>query len=560
MTLEELKKLISKDETKNVELKKSTGELREGMHTACAFLNSDGGVLVFGVTPSLNIVGQIVSESTRRDIAQALAGIEPAVSPVIEYVDIPGKPNLQVIVLRFNPWVYGQKPYTFHGKPYYRLESVTKAMPRDMYDERLRQNFPHQFSWEMRVADKITIGDLDEKKIRGLVRLGVEERRISEESLSEPIEVILEKWDLLDNGKVRNAAAFLFSRKKPIFYEIRLARFRGTDKNYFIDNQQAFGNFFELLDAGMGFFFKHLSLSGEIKGVMREEHLDVPVRALREALINALCHRDYDIHQCSIGIAIYDDRIEIESPGRLPHQLTPKTIKRVHKSFPRNEVLANVLYQTTYLEKWGSGVKRIIEVCKEEGSPEPFWTEEAGYTVVTFPLARLNGRNVTQNATQNVTQNVTQKDDDVPRRQKVEQVISANSIISTDALATMFGVTKRTILRDLKDLGYVWEGAAKNGHWKTRNVTQNVTQDIEDVPRVQKVEQIILVDSMKTKEFLAKMFGVSTKTILRDLKKLGYAWEGASKNGRWVREKGRLVDANKTSVKKIEKETKRIGK
>ena len=513
MTQEELKKLISKDETKNVELKKSTGELREGMHTACAFLNSDGGVLVFGVTPSLNIVGQIVSESTRRDIAQALSGIEPAVSPVIEYVDIPGKPNLQVIVLRFNPWVYGQKPYTFHGKPYYRLESVTKAMPRDMYDERLRQNFPHQFSWEMRVADKITIGDLDEKKIRGLVRLGVEERRISEESLSEPIEVVLEKWDLLDNGKVRNAAAFLFSRKKPIFYEIRLARFRGTDKNYFIDNQQAFGNFFELLDVGMGFFFKHLSLSGEIKGVMREEHLDVPVRALREALINALCHRDYDIHQCSIGIAIYDDRIEIESPGRLPHQLTPKTIKRVHKS---------------------------------------------------FPLARLNGRNVTQN----VTQNVAQKDDDVPRRQKVEQVISANSIISTDALATMFGVTKRTILRDLKDLGYVWEGAAKNGHWKTRNVAQNViqnviqnvTQDIEDGPRVQKVEQIILVDSMKTKEYLAKMFGVSTRTILRDLKKLGYAWEGASKNGHWVREKGRFVDANKTSVNKIEKEMKRIGK
>ena len=180
MDYEELERLISKDETKNIELKKSTGELREGMHSACAFLNSDGGILVFGVTPSLKILGQIVSESTRRDIAQALAGIEPAVSPVIEYVNLPDKPNLQVIVLRFNPWVYGQKPYTFHGKPYYRLESITKAMPRDMFEERLRQNFPHQFSWEMRVADKITIGDLDEKKIRGLVRLGVEERRISE--------------------------------------------------------------------------------------------------------------------------------------------------------------------------------------------------------------------------------------------------------------------------------------------------------------------------------------------------------------------------------------------
>ncbi|SHH14816.1 ATP-dependent DNA helicase RecG [Fibrobacter sp. UWCM] len=543
MTLEELKKLISKDETKNIELKKSTGELREGMHTACAFLNSDGGVLVFGVTPSLSIVGQIVSESTRRDIAQALAGIEPAVTPVIEYVDIPDKDNHQVIVLRFNPWVYGNDPYTFHGRPYYRLESVTKAMPRDMFDARIRINMPHKYSWEMRVAEGYFIKDLDVSTIRGVVRLGVEEKRIPVGSLNESIKVILKKWNLLDGDNLRNAAVFLFSKRFSYDYEIRMARFRGTDKNYFIDNQQAHGNFFELLDAGMSFFFKHLSLSGEIKGFKREEHLDVPATALREALINALCHRDYDIYQCSIGIAIYDDRIEIESPGLLPRELTPKTIKRSHKSYPRNEIVATVLYQITYLEKWGSGIKRIMDACKAEGSPQPFWSEEGGYTVVTFPMNKLNGRIVTPNEPQNVTQNVAQKDDDVPRRQKVEQVVSANSIISTDALATMFGVTKRTILRDLKDLGYVWEGAAKNGHWKTRNVTQNVTQnvaqnvtqDIDDSPRVQKVEQIILVDSMKTKEFLAKMFGVSTKTILRDLKKLGYAWEGASKNGRWVK-------------------------
>lgn len=543
MDYEELERLISKDETKNIELKKSTGELREGMHSACAFLNSDGGILVFGVTPSLKILGQIVSESTRRDIAQALAGIEPAVSPVIEYVNLPDKPNLQVIVLRFNPWVYGQKPYTFHGKPYYRLESITKAMPRDMFEERLRQNFPHQFSWEMRVADKITIGDLDEKKIRGLVRLGVEERRISEESLSEPIEIILEKWDLLDNGKVRNAAAFLFSRKKPIFYEIRLARFRGTDKNYFIDNQQAFGNFFELLDAGMGFFFKHLSLSGEIKGIMREEHLDVPVKALREALINALCHRDYDIHQCSIGIAIYDDRIEIESPGLLPHQLTPKTIKRVHKSFPRNEVLANVLYQTTYLERWGSGVKRIIDVCKEEGSPEPFWIEEAGYTVVTFPLARLNGRIVPQNVTQNDSRSDSQNDSQKANL-GIARLTGENNSISVKKMAESLNLSEITVRRHLKKLGYIWQGSSKNGCWVaslnvTQNVTQNdsqnVTQNTEETPRAQKVEQVVLVDSMKTKEFLAKMFGVTTRTILRDLKKLGYVWEGASKNGHWVK-------------------------
>ena len=464
MDFNELEQLISKDETKNIELKKSTGELREGMHSACAFLNSDGGILVFGVSPSLKITGQIVSESTRRDIAQALVGIEPAVSPVIEYVDIPDKPNFQAIVLRFNPWVYGSDPYTFHGKPYYRLESVTKAMPRDIYDERIRINMPHQYSWEMRVADGYSIKDLNAGIIRGVVRQGVEEKRIPVGSLSEPIKVVLKKWNLLDGDKVRNAAVFLFSKRFSFDYEIRMARFRGTDKNYFIDNQQAHGNFFELLDAGMGFFFKHLSLSGEIKGFKREEHLDVPAAALREALINALCHRDYDIYQCSIGIAIYDNRIEIESPGLLPHELTPQTIKRSHRSYPRNEVLATVLYQTTYLEKWGSGIKRIMDACKAEGSPPPFWSEEGGYTVVTFPLNKLNGRIVTQNAPQNAPQRAPQN---APqnRLDAIADMILANDSIAISVIAQNLNVSRDSIKRDLKKLGYAWEGASKKGHW-----------------------------------------------------------------------------------------------
>ena len=210
----------------------------------------------------------------------------------------------------------------------------------------------------------------------------------------------------------------------------------------------------------MSFFFKHLSLSGEIKGFKREEHLDVPATALREALINALCHRDYDIYQCSIGIAIYDDRIEIESPGLLPRELTPKTIKRSHKSYPRNEIVATVLYQITYLEKWGSGIKRIMDACKAEGSPQPFWSEEGGYTVVTFPMNKLNGRIVTPNEPQNEHQNEPQK-----RALTIENLIVENESISINAIAERLNAARITVRRDLQKLGYAWEGASKNGRW-----------------------------------------------------------------------------------------------
>ena len=110
-----------------------------------------------------------------------------------------------------------------------------------------------------------------------------------------------------------------------------------------------------------------------------------------------------------------------------------------------------------------------MDACKAEGSPQPFWSEEGGYTVVTFPLNKLNGRIVTPNEPQNVTQNVTQND--IPRAEKVEQVVVENSMMSKDDLAKRFNVSSKTILRDLKKLGYAWEGASKNGRWVKKTPT-----------------------------------------------------------------------------------------
>lgn len=201
LTKESLEKLISQDENKNLELKKSTGELKEGMRSACAFLNTEG----------------------------------------------------------------------------------------DLFDDRIMQNRPRKYAWELQPAENISIEDLDENRIRGSVRVGVEGGRISEMSLHASISEILEKWELLEHGVVNNAAAVLSATKRTGDFVLRMARFRGTDKLHFVDNQRIHGNFYELMDAGMAFFFKHLSLSGEITGWFREEHLDIPVAALREALINAFC-------------------------------------------------------------------------------------------------------------------------------------------------------------------------------------------------------------------------------------------------------------------------------
>lgn len=112
MTIDDIKALIASDESRILELKKTTGELKDGMHAACAFLNTDGGWLIFGIAPkSLKIIGQQVTDDTKREIAQALAGLEPAYDIPPIYVDVPEYPGNKVIAFHFNGWEWGQKPY-----------------------------------------------------------------------------------------------------------------------------------------------------------------------------------------------------------------------------------------------------------------------------------------------------------------------------------------------------------------------------------------------------------------------------------------------------------------
>lgn len=261
-------------------------------------------------------------------------------------------------------------------------------MPQDMYDERIRAHQPQMYAWERLVADGVALADLDENLIRNCIRRGVDGGRIPESALYEPTGDILAKWKLLKNGVPTNGAVLLFSNNIDEYpqFSLRMARFVGMNKNMFRDNQRAEGNLFQLLDAGVAFCFKHLSLSGRITNhsLEREEQLEVPYHALREALINALCHRHWERYNLTISLAIYDDRIEIASPGAFPPQITPENIKKPHESYPHNLKVAEALYRMTYLENWGSGAKRIIDACQAQGVEPPTWSSDSGFVTITF--------------------------------------------------------------------------------------------------------------------------------------------------------------------------------
>lgn len=146
------------------------------------------------------------------------------------------------------------------------------------------------------------------------------------------------------------------------------------------------GHAFRLLEEGMAFLLKHLPIAGRFERG-RIERIDeplFPVAALREAMVNALCHRDYSITGGCVSAAIFDDRLEIWSDGTLPFGLKPEDLKRNHRSLPRNPFIVNAFYLRGLVEEWGRGTQMIVDLCVRAGHPEPEFVAEGNAFGVRF--------------------------------------------------------------------------------------------------------------------------------------------------------------------------------
>lgn len=388
--LDDIQELVSDRESGKVEFKETTGQLERGMETLCAFLNGEGGTVLFGVTDKGKISGQEVSDKTKRDIAEAIGRLEPTATVQISYVPLPDSVK-KIIALHVED-ARMERPFTYKGRPYLRVESTTVTMPQPAYNRLLLYRDGVKHRWESFPNKDLKLSDMDNEEIIKTVRLGIECGRLPE-TTGNDIQTILEKFDLMENGILNHAAAILFANREMLIdYPqclLRLARFRGTDKTEFVDNQRVYGNLFRLLDAAMSFLFKHLSLSGKIEGLEREEQLSVPYKALREGVLNSLAHRSYREAGGSVGIAVYDDRVEIDNPGSLPSGWNVEKLKSEHNSAPQNPLIANVLYKRKFLESWGRGVKLMMDECRKAGLPEPEFKTDATGVKLIFQYRRM---------------------------------------------------------------------------------------------------------------------------------------------------------------------------
>lgn len=391
MKIVDVKKLVMLGESSTLEFKKSTGQLHAAMESVCAFLNSvEGGVVLIGVTDEGSIIGQEIVDKNRRDIANELEKIEPHADVEVAYVLTgEGKARRYVVALKVKS---GRgKPYVYDDRPFVRNQSTTQRMSREHYEQLLQNSQRPSLSWESLTHNKCAINDLDKKRIKQVVSMAISRGRLSEEAANANIGEILHKFELFYNDHLTNAAVVLFCKseqKQFIQSAVQLARFDGLTKSVFIDRKDLRGNVFDLFEGTMKFLQFTLPIAGEVveDSPYRVDTPAVPYKALREGILNALVHRDYSMRGGSIDIAIYNDRVEIDSPGSLPAGMDLKSLTKKHKSIRRNPLIAHVLYASGMIEKWGRGTLDMIELCKNSGNPSPRFEETVGSFSVVFPL------------------------------------------------------------------------------------------------------------------------------------------------------------------------------
>ncbi|MBI3657850.1 MAG: putative DNA binding domain-containing protein [Acidobacteria bacterium] len=434
--LKQLSALLRHGEGSTLEFKRSTGELKEGMQTLCAFLNGSGGMALFGVRPDGTAEGQDVSDKTLREIAQAADRFEPPAHVSIHRVKVKAARDVIAVVVEGGREM---RPFVYEGRAYERVSSTTRRMPQSKYERLLIERGHAKRRWENLPAEGLTLKDLDRKEIQRTRELAIQQNRISPDT-SRDIGEILGRLGLRVAGVLTQAAQMLYGRRFLPNYPqclLKMGRFRGAEiTGEIVDNRQEHMNAFAMVREGMEFLKRTMPLGARFPEgqIFREDRFPIPLDAIREILLNAVMHRDYSHYSGHVAIVVFDDRVEIRSYGRLPNGVTLKQLSGKHISKPTNPLIAGAFHRTGAVEVWGQGTNRVIAACKRHGAAPPKFEELQGFLIVTFKAQMVAG-GATPQVTPQVAQHVSPQ---------VEAVLeTARQAASAEALQRAAGLKDR---------------------------------------------------------------------------------------------------------------------
>ncbi len=360
--------LIRKGEGEHLEFKR-TAESAVGK-TICAFLNTAGGRIVIGVDDKGDIVGCELDAQDK--ISNFLSVLSPRPKITIEKLIIEKR---QIIILTVPK---SDRLHTFGNTGYLRIGNTTRELQLDEIVEKAAESLLLRFDEALCIDARES--DLPVENLHRYLDKREEVRHIKIPRIKQ-----LEVWEMLratSKGHVTNAGVLFFSSNPEKFHpqaQLRIIEFAGNDMQIVLDEQTISGNIWNISDSVGNILAKKVSKEVTVKGFERISSPRFPLEALREAVNNALIHRNY-FDRADVRIFMFPDRLEIINPGSFPPDVTPQT--PAHR--PRNPVLSQYFYDVGKIEKYGSGLLKMRQLCNEGGYPEPEFTLSAGQTKVIF--------------------------------------------------------------------------------------------------------------------------------------------------------------------------------
>jgi len=248
---------------------------------------------------------------------------------------------------------------------------------------------------------------------------------------------------------------------------VKCAKFKGVTMELFLDKKEYSGSIFDILENSLNFILNHINLRAEIKGLYRTDTYEIPIVALREALINALIHRDYINQGRDIKVGIYDDIVNIVSCGSYPNSISQADIEN-GRSDARNRVIANVFKELGLIEQWGSGIARIKSSCLEVGLKEPKIREMNDFVDVEF--YRPDNQTVVKpsDTVGKVSDNL------MPQEEKIIQYFDEHKRVVSKEVEKLLGIKEsrtRELLKSMVDRGLIERlGRGRSTYYVLRGV------------------------------------------------------------------------------------------
>ena len=426
----------------------------------CAFANTAGGSLFIGVADDGSVVGVKEIKKLLEDIPNKAINYLGIIVDV-HLIEESGKEYLEILIPQ------SSVPIAYKGIYYIKSGSTKQELKGAELQHFILKKMGRTF--DELPAEGAGLIDIDEKVVRKFLRKAINANRLSPESEADDLQNILLNLKLLtESGKIKTAAILLFGKDPLRFYSsvtFKIGRFGDSDHDLRFQDVIE-GNIFEMPDRIIEILrAKYLISPIRYEGLQRIEDLEYPEEALREAVLNAIIHKDYiGVH---IQLSVYDDKLMLWNPGKLPDEITIEKLLQKHPSIPRNRQIADIFFKAGYIEAWGRGVEKIKQGFQKAGKPEPKFEELGGGVMIT--LFKGAHEKVVEKVVENITGN----------QLLIVNLIKKNINITANEIALQIGISHRKVqenMAKLKEIGIIRRiGPAKGGHWqvvdddKTRN-------------------------------------------------------------------------------------------